>query len=66
MALIRYITSIGKKNNIKDNKLIVDALGVAQDNVSLTLSCMQDHLWMQSVVASILRQGERDTLHTEI
>ncbi|KAK4806434.1 LOW QUALITY PROTEIN: hypothetical protein QYF61_013927 [Mycteria americana] len=39
--------------NEKDHQLIVDALGVTQNNVSFALSCIQAQLWMQSVVAAI-------------
>ncbi|KAK4806952.1 hypothetical protein QYF61_027319 [Mycteria americana] len=50
----------------RDHQLIVDALGVAQSNVSLALSCIQAQLWMQSMVAAIIREGEEGTLPTEI
>ncbi|XP_074424308.1 uncharacterized protein LOC141735521 [Larus michahellis] len=50
----------------RDHQLIVDALGVAQTNVSLALSCIQAQLWMQSTVAAIVREGEEGTLPTEI
>ncbi|XP_067164812.1 uncharacterized protein [Apteryx mantelli] len=52
--------------NERDHHLIVNALGVAQYNVSLALSCIQAQLWMQSVVAAIIREGEEGTLPTEI
>ncbi|XP_072707269.1 uncharacterized protein [Ciconia boyciana] len=54
------------KVNEKDQQLIVDALGVAQNNVSLALSCIQAQLWMQSIVAAIIREGEEGTRPTEI
>ncbi|KAK4823936.1 LOW QUALITY PROTEIN: hypothetical protein QYF61_008322 [Mycteria americana] len=52
--------------NEKDHQLIVDALGVTQNNVSLALSWIQAQLWMQSIVAAIIREGEEGTLPTEI
>ncbi|KAK4810571.1 LOW QUALITY PROTEIN: hypothetical protein QYF61_004534 [Mycteria americana] len=55
-----------KRINERDHQLIVDALGVAQTNVSLALSCIQAQLWMQSMVAAIIREGEEGTLPTEI
>ncbi|KAK4806026.1 hypothetical protein QYF61_007003 [Mycteria americana] len=54
------------KVNEKDHQLIVDALGAAQNNVSLALSCIQAQLWMQSIVAAIIREGEEGTMPTEI
>ncbi|KAK4821384.1 hypothetical protein QYF61_018922 [Mycteria americana] len=42
--------------NERDHQRIVDALGVAQYNVSLALSCIQAQLWMQSMVAAIIRE----------
>ncbi|KAK4811065.1 hypothetical protein QYF61_016351 [Mycteria americana] len=44
--------------NERDHQLIVDALGVAQTNVSLALSCIQAQLWMQSMVAAIIREAK--------
>ncbi|XP_075344890.1 uncharacterized protein LOC142402885 [Mycteria americana] len=52
--------------NEKDHQLIMDALGAAQHNVSLALSCIQAQLWMQSIVAAIIREGKEGTLPTEI
>ncbi|KAK4832916.1 hypothetical protein QYF61_026559 [Mycteria americana] len=46
--------------NERDHQLIVDALDAAQNNVSLA------QLWMQSMVAAIIREGEEGTLPTEI
>lgn len=40
----------------QDHKLIVKALSMAQDNVSLALSCIQAQLWMQSTVFSYKRR----------
>ncbi|KAK4818868.1 hypothetical protein QYF61_021073 [Mycteria americana] len=39
-----------EKINERNHQLIVDALGVAQNNLSLALSCIQAQLWMQSMV----------------
>ncbi|XP_074424622.1 uncharacterized protein LOC141735547 [Larus michahellis] len=50
----------------KDHQLITDALGTTQNNVSLALSCIQAQLWMQSMTAAIIREGEEGTLPTEI
>ncbi|KAK4828276.1 hypothetical protein QYF61_024941 [Mycteria americana] len=55
-----------KRINERDHQVIVDALGVAQTNVSLALSFIQAQLWMQSMVAAIVREGEEGTLPTEI
>ncbi|XP_067170013.1 uncharacterized protein [Apteryx mantelli] len=52
--------------NERDHQLIVDALGAVQINVSLALSCIQAQLWMPSMVAAIIREGEEGTLPTEI
>ena len=52
--------------NERDHQLIVDALGAARNNVSPALSCIQAQLWMQSMVALIIREGENGTLPTEI
>lgn len=52
--------------NVNDHKLIIDALGATQNNISLALSCIQAQLWMQSVAASIIREGEEGTFPTEI
>ncbi|XP_063177384.1 uncharacterized protein LOC134508994 isoform X1 [Chroicocephalus ridibundus] len=50
----------------KDHQLITNALGTTQNNVSLALSCTQAQLWMQSMTAAIIREGEEGTLPTEI
>ncbi|KAK4820012.1 hypothetical protein QYF61_017391 [Mycteria americana] len=52
--------------NEKGHQLIVNALGVTQNNVSLALSCIQAQLWMQSIIAVIIQEGEEGTLPTEI
>ncbi|XP_063280697.1 uncharacterized protein LOC134565168 isoform X2 [Prinia subflava] len=52
--------------NTDDHNLIIDALNVTQNNVSLALSCVQAQLWMQSVAASIIREGEEGIFPTEI
>ena len=46
-----------KEAEDQDHKLIMKALGVAQDNVSLALSSIQAQLWMQSTVALVIREG---------
>ncbi|XP_068280354.1 uncharacterized protein [Nyctibius grandis] len=50
----------------RDHELIIDALKIAQDNISLALSCTQAQLWIQSVSASIIREGEEGTFPIEI
>lgn len=55
----------GKKNK-KDHQVIIDALGVVQTSVSLALSCIRAQLWMQSMSAAVIREGEEGTLPAEI
>ncbi|XP_074703747.1 uncharacterized protein LOC141933198 [Strix aluco] len=64
--LLSNILPKGEKVNIKDHELITDALSVLQNNLSLTLSCIQAQIWMQSIAASIIREGEEGILPTEI
>lgn len=49
-----------------DHQLIVNALGKTQGNTSLASSCIQAQLWIQSVAAAIIREGEGGTFPTEI
>lgn len=46
--------------------MIVNTLDVAQSNVPLAPSCIQAQLWIQSMAAAIIREGEEGTLPTEI
>ncbi|XP_075595288.1 uncharacterized protein LOC142599302 [Balearica regulorum gibbericeps] len=64
--LLSNILPTWERINVRDHELITDALGVIQNNLSLALSCIQAQLWMQSVAASIIREGEEGTLPTEI
>uniref|UniRef100_A0A8C5TKU6 Integrase catalytic domain-containing protein n=1 Tax=Malurus cyaneus samueli TaxID=2593467 RepID=A0A8C5TKU6_9PASS len=64
--LLSNILPDWEKVNTKDHKLIVDALSATQNNTSLALSCIQAQLWMQSVAASIIREGKEGTFPTEI
>ena len=64
--LLPDILSQWERISERDHQLIVDALDAAQGNVFLTLSCIHTHLWMQSMVAAIIRKGEKGTLPTEI
>ncbi|XP_053911664.1 uncharacterized protein LOC128850707 isoform X1 [Cuculus canorus] len=64
--LLSNILPKWEKMNVKDHKLILDTLGVAQSNISLALSCIQAQLWMQTVAASIIREGEEGIFPTEI
>ncbi|XP_066405256.1 uncharacterized protein [Molothrus aeneus] len=50
----------------KDHQVLLRALGMEQSNVSLALSCIQAQMWVQSVVAGILRDGDNGVLPTEI
>lgn len=50
----------------QDHELIIKALNVAQDNVSLALSCIQAQLWMQSTVALVIREGSEGAFPIEI
>ncbi|XP_027758309.1 uncharacterized protein LOC114067216 [Empidonax traillii] len=50
----------------KDHQVLLRALGIEQSNVSLALSCIQAQMWVQSVVAGILRDGDNGVLPTEI
>lgn len=52
--------------NEQDHKPITDAFGVAQNNTSLALCCIQVQLWVQSVTAAIRRDDEEGSLPTEI
>lgn len=51
---------------MNDHKLIIGMLRATQSNISLALSCVQAQLWMQSVAASIIREGKEGTFPTEI
>lgn len=46
--------------------LSTDALSIVRTNVSLALSCIQAQLWMQSMTAPVIREGEESTLPVEI
>lgn len=48
------------------HKLIIDALSMVQDNVSLALSCMQAQLWLQATAALIIREGSEDISPAEV
>uniref|UniRef100_A0A8C3V036 Uncharacterized protein n=1 Tax=Catharus ustulatus TaxID=91951 RepID=A0A8C3V036_CATUS len=64
--LLSNILPNWEKVDVNDHKLIVDGLGATQSNFSLALSCIQAQLWIQSVAASIIREGEKGILPTEI
>uniref|UniRef100_A0A8D2P6W1 Envelope glycoprotein n=1 Tax=Zosterops lateralis melanops TaxID=1220523 RepID=A0A8D2P6W1_ZOSLA len=64
--LLSNILPNWEKVNVKDHKMIIDALDVTQNNISLALSGIQAQLWMQTVVASIIREGEEGIFPTEI
>ncbi|XP_058664607.1 uncharacterized protein LOC131560012 [Ammospiza caudacuta] len=50
----------------QDHKLIAEALGTVQDNVSLAFSCIQAQLWMQATAALIIREGSEGSFPAEI
>ena len=50
----------------QDHELIIKALYMAQDNVSLALSCTQAQLRMQSTVALVIREGSEGAFPIEI
>lgn len=54
------------KTSDQDHRLILNTLGVAQDNVSLALSCIQAQLWMQSTASLIIREGNEGYFPIEI
>ncbi|XP_063003945.1 uncharacterized protein LOC134413832 isoform X2 [Melospiza melodia melodia] len=64
--LLSNILPNWERVNVNDHKLVIDALSATQNNVSLALSCIQAQLWMQSVSAAIIREGEEGTFPTEI
>ncbi|RMC21231.1 hypothetical protein DUI87_02089 [Hirundo rustica rustica] len=55
-----------KEAEDQDHKLIINALNIAQNNVSLALSCIQAQLWIQSIVALVVREGNEGTFPIEI
>lgn len=55
-----------KKVEDQDHGLIIDALAMVQDNVSLAFSCIQIQLWLQSTAASIIREGSEGAFPIEI
>lgn len=46
--------------------MMIKALGATKKNVSLALGCTQAQLWMQSVAASVITEGEKRIFPTEI
>ncbi|XP_068023774.1 uncharacterized protein [Melanerpes formicivorus] len=64
--LVSEVLPTWEQINEKDHQLLLRALGTEQNNVSLALSCIQAQMWVQSVVAGILRDGESGVLPTEI
>lgn len=64
--LVSEVLPTWKKISEKDHQVLLQALGIEQNNVSLALSCIQAQMWVQSVVAGILRDGDNGVLPTEI
>lgn len=50
----------------RDREVIMNALSTASENISLCLGCIQAQLWMQSVAASIIREGEEGIFPAKI
>uniref|UniRef100_A0A8B9BUJ2 Uncharacterized protein n=1 Tax=Anser brachyrhynchus TaxID=132585 RepID=A0A8B9BUJ2_9AVES len=55
-----------EKAEDQDHRLIIDALSMVQDNVSLAFSCMQAQLWMQATAALIIREGSEGVFPVEV
>lgn len=49
-----------------DHTLILEAVNKSQVDLSLALSCLQDQLWMQSIMAHLLRPGYRSHIPMEV
>lgn len=49
-----------------EHQLIINTLGDASENISLALGCTQAQLWMQSVAASVIRDGGEGIFPAEI
>ncbi|XP_055648759.1 uncharacterized protein LOC129783095 [Falco peregrinus] len=64
--LISKVLPRWEQINMEDHQLITKALGGLQDDVALALSCIQAQMWMQSIAASIIREGEEGIFPTEI
>lgn len=64
--LVSEVLPTWEKISEKDHQVLLQALGIEQNNVSLALSCIQAQMWVQSVVAGILRDGDNGVLPTEI
>ena len=41
----------------RDHEVIIKALGTVSANISLALGCTQAQMWMQSVAATVIREG---------
>ncbi|XP_042660992.1 uncharacterized protein LOC122154684 [Tyto alba] len=55
-----------EKDEDQDHRLILDALSMVKDNVSLAFSCIQAQLWMQATAALIIREGNEGIFPVEI
>ncbi|XP_071413119.1 uncharacterized protein [Pithys albifrons albifrons] len=64
--LVSEVLPTWEQINERDHQLLLRALDTEQNNVSLALSCIQAQMWVQSVVAGILRDGDNGVLPTEI
>lgn len=60
--LVSEVLPTWEKISEKDHQVLLQALGIEQNNVSLALSCIQAQMWVQSVVAGILRDGDNGVL----
>ncbi|XP_042660771.1 uncharacterized protein LOC116964869 [Tyto alba] len=63
---VSKILPIWEKNEDQDHRLILDALNMAQNNVSLAFSCIQAQLWLQATAALIIREGNERIFPVEI
>ncbi|XP_066845245.1 LOW QUALITY PROTEIN: uncharacterized protein [Anser cygnoides] len=63
---VSKVLPIWEKAEDQDHRLIIDALSMAQDNVSLALSCIQVQLWMQATAALIIREGSEGIFPAEV
>lgn len=62
----KILPDFAAKTRDLDHRLILNTLSVAQDNVSLALSCIQAQLWMQSTASLIIREGNEDVFLIEV
>lgn len=64
--LVPKVSPNWEGTNIKDREFLLGAIDGLQNNVSLALSCIQAQLWVHSITALIIREGEEGAFPTEI